>query len=141
MRKLARAVVGAAVVLFATGCYHATIETGLPAGTDMVSKAWASGWLFGLVPPSTVETASKCKNGVAKVETQHSFLNMLAYEITFGLWAPMQIDVTCASSNRMSSAGSAGIRAVGDSFEARRAAIEKAVALASHTGQAVYVTF
>lgn len=30
-----------------------------------------------MVPPSTLETKSKCPSGAAKVETQHSFLDTL----------------------------------------------------------------
>lgn len=54
-----------------------TIDTGLTPSTVVVEKAWASGWIYGLVPPSTLETKSKCPSGAAKVETQHSFLDTL----------------------------------------------------------------
>ena len=88
----------AVVAAFAlTGCYHAVINTGRPESTDVISIKWANGFIFGLVPPPVVETASRCTNGVAKVETQHSFLNMLAQFVTFSLYTPMQIDVTCAA--------------------------------------------
>ena len=88
----------AVVVAFAlTGCYHAVINTGRPESTDVISIKWANGFVYGLVPPPVVETAARCTNGVAKVETQHSFLNVLAHIVTFGLYPPMQIDVTCAA--------------------------------------------
>lgn len=79
------------------GCYHATIETGLLASPEVIEKAWASGWVYGLVPPKTVETASKCPNGVAKIETQLSFLNQLVAALTAGIYTPMAIKVTCAA--------------------------------------------
>ena len=88
----------AVVAAFAlTGCYHAVINTGRPESTDVISIKWANGFVYGLVPPPVVETAARCTNGVAKVETQHSFLNVLAHIVTFGLYTPMQIDVTCAA--------------------------------------------
>ena len=88
----------AVVAAFAlTGCYHAVIQTGRPESTDVISIKWANSFIFGLVPPPIVETASRCTNGVAKVETQHSFLNGLAAVVTFSLYTPMQIDVTCAA--------------------------------------------
>ena len=88
----------AVVAAFAlTGCYHAVIQTGRPESTDVISIKWANSFIFGLVPPPIVETASRCTNGVAKVETQHSFLNGLAAFVTFSLYTPMQIDVTCAA--------------------------------------------
>jgi hypothetical protein len=50
-----------------------------------------------LVPPDIVNTAAQCPNGVAKVETQHSFLNMVAQVVTFSIYSPMTIDVQCAT--------------------------------------------
>jgi hypothetical protein len=78
---------------------------------------------------------------VAKVETQHSFLNGLVGLITFQLYTPMQIDIPCASSNRMASVGEPVIRAKGESLDARTAAVAEAVALSQKLSQAVYVTF
>lgn len=86
------------VALFAVtvSCYHATVETGLTPSTVVVEKAWASGWIYGLVPPSTIQTQSRCASGVAKVETQLSFLNQLVSGLTLGIYTPMAIKVTCA---------------------------------------------
>jgi hypothetical protein len=77
-------------------CYHATIETGLTPSTKVLEQKWASSWIFGLVPPKTVETASRCPDGVAKVETQLSFLNQVVHILTLGIYTPMDIRVTCA---------------------------------------------
>lgn len=85
-----------AAIVVLSGCYHATIETGLPPSTQTLEKPWASSWVYGLVPPQTVETASRCPNGAAKVETQISFLNGLVALITLGIYTPMTIMVTCA---------------------------------------------
>ena len=38
------ALLGAVVAL--SGCYHATIETGLPPGTQTLEQPWASGWIL-----------------------------------------------------------------------------------------------
>ena len=80
----------------ATGCYHATIQTGAAPSTQTVEKQWASGWIYGLVPPSTMETQEKCANGVSKVETQLSFANQLVSILTLGIYTPMDIRVSCA---------------------------------------------
>ena len=78
------------------GCYHATIETGAKPSTVTVENHWASGWIFGLVAPKTVETAAKCPSGVSKIETQLSFANMLVSFLTLNIFTPMDIRVTCA---------------------------------------------
>ena len=90
-----------AVAFVATGCYHATIDTGLRASSEVIDIPWASCWVYGLVPPDVVSAQAKCQHGVAKVETQHSFLNSLVGGITFGIYTPMSIKVTCASGGSM----------------------------------------
>jgi Bor protein len=84
------------MLLLAAACFHATVQTGATPGSTTISKPWASSWVFGLVPPKTVETASQCPAGVATVETQHSFLNMLVTVLTLDIYTPMTITVTCA---------------------------------------------
>ena len=83
-------------IALTSACYHATIDTGLTPSTVTIEKPWASGWILGLVPPSPVNTAKKCPNGVAKIDTQLSFLNQLVDFLTFGIYTPMDIKVTCA---------------------------------------------
>jgi Bor protein/Prokaryotic membrane lipoprotein lipid attachment site len=92
-----RSVLALTIAVALSGCYHATIETGLPPSPQTLEKKWASGWIYGLVPPSTIETMQRCPNGVAKVETQLSFTNQLVNFITFGIYTPMEIVVTCAA--------------------------------------------
>lgn len=85
------------IALGATGCHHATIDTGLASSTEVIHETFAASWIYGLVPPSTISAAVKCPHGVAKVETQRSFLNSLVAIITFGIYSPMEIKVTCAA--------------------------------------------
>ncbi|MDP1859871.1 MAG: Bor family protein [Gemmatimonadaceae bacterium] len=119
---------------FAAACYHAQIETGLEPSPQKIEKPWAHGFVYGLVPPSTVETAAKCPSGVAKVETQQSFVNGLANLLTWGIYTPMSITVTCAAKK---TASAATINAVGDPAKAVAEAAEKAASL----GTAVFVQF
>lgn len=97
-------VVGLALSVTLGGCYHATISTGAIPSTQVVEKSFASGWVYGLVPPSTVETAAQCPDGVAKVETKLSFLNQLVGALTFGIYTPMSIRVTCAAAKATTAA-------------------------------------
>ena len=86
-----------AALLFLPGCHHATIETGRMPSPQQVDVPWAHSFLYGLVPPGVVDVEEECSSGVARVETQHSFLNQLARVLTFGLYVPMHVTVTCAS--------------------------------------------
>ncbi len=131
---------GAVVAL--SGCYHATIETGLPPGNQTLEKPWASGWVFGLVPPSTVETASRCPNGVARVETKLSFLNMLVSAITLSIYTPMSIQVTCAASTPMEEAERSQLMIKnGANIEEKQRALRDAAELSAKKGQPVLVKF
>jgi len=97
MRTVA-AVACAALLVSTAACYHATIDTGLTPSTTVVEKPWAPSFIDGLVPPSTLETQAKCgSKGVSKVETQLSFLNLVVGAITFGIFTPMDLKVTCAT--------------------------------------------
>lgn len=95
--KLKGALFVTALLFVLSGCYHATIDTGLTPGTEVIHQKFASSWVYGLVPPKTVMAAEKCQHGVALVETQYSFLNWLVGAVTFGIYTPMEIKVTCAS--------------------------------------------
>lgn len=83
-------------LLLLTGCYAASIDTGRPPSNKVIKKSFAACWIYGLIPPKTVETAAQCPDGVSKVETQLSFVNMLVGGLTLGIYTPMQIVVTCA---------------------------------------------
>ena len=88
------------VCAMSMGCYHASVETGAEPSTEVINKSSASGWILGLVPPSTISTASKCPNGAAKVETQVNFVNGLVRILTLGIYTPMQVTVTCAATTK-----------------------------------------
>jgi hypothetical protein len=130
-----------ACALAMTGCYAARIDTGLTAGTKVIEKKWASCWIYGLVPPTAINAATECPKGVARVETQHSFLNQLVGGITFGIYTPIQIVVTCAEESH------AGVVtpepeiqvAYNASPEDVQEAFNKAAKEAVETGRPVYV--
>lgn len=84
-------------ILFISGCYNARITTGLAPSAQTVEVKWAHSFLGGLVPPSALNVAQECASGVASVETKLSFLNLVANFITFGIYSPMEITVTCAA--------------------------------------------
>ena len=44
-----------------------------------------------------MDAEEECSSGVARVETQLSFLNKLSGVLTLGLYSPMHVTVTCAS--------------------------------------------
>ena len=101
MSRVALLIPLACTIMF-FGCYHVTVETGLKPSTEVIEEPFAACWIYGLVPPKTIETMAKCPHGVAKVETQLSFLNQLVGGITFGIFTPVCIKVTCAEKSMTS---------------------------------------
>ena len=138
MLKLAAAV----LLLALPACYHATIQTGLPASTGVVEEKWAAGWLWGLVPPKPISTLAECPRGVSKVETQHSFLNMVVQALTAGIFVPMTIKATCASRGSAAAPGAAEIKVGANPTEEQVIdAFRRAANLSVETGGPVYVRF
>lgn len=134
-RTLSLLTAAAAIVL--SGCYHAVVDTGRAPGDVTITKPWASSFVYGLVPPPVTETAQQCKTGVAKIETQHSFLNSLVGGITWGIYTPMTISVTCARANAvLPGAKSLDVGAAGAA-----AAFEQAIKLADKQGEPVFIRF
>lgn len=131
-----------AIPLFLSGCYHAQITTGAPASNEVYQNAWAHSFIAGLVPPGIVNAEDHCSNGVAKVETRHSFLNLLAQMITFSIYSPMEITVTCASASSDIPVNSATIDlAANASADDVNRAYTEAAGLSSVTEKPVYVFF
>lgn len=62
----------------------------------MVEKKWASSFLYGLVP-AEVDVSDECPNGIASATREISFLNGLVGGLTFNLYTPQSITVTCAA--------------------------------------------
>ena len=133
----------AGLLIAALACYHATVDTGLKPSAQVVEKSFAAGWIFGLVPPSTVSTASQCPHGAARIETQLSFVNQLVAFLTLDIFTPMSIKVTCAEAGRASISPTAPTIDVGANATAEqiRYAISRAAGLSLRTGEPVYVEY
>lgn len=127
------------------GCYHATVVTGKTPGPVVIDKPFALGFIYGLIPPPTVETMDRCPDGVAIVETQHSIVNSLVNILTGGIVTPMHITVTCAAPG----SAAADIPADADlvvvdadaSTEEAQTAVGYAADQAADHGAPVYVRF
>lgn len=129
-----------AIAFFMTGCYHAQITTGLEASNEVYQKAWATSFIAGLVPPDMIDATEHCDNGVAKVETRHSFLNLVAQAITFSIFSPMEITVTCASASADISEDKESLDlAASSSEEMKQNIYEEAVAISAKSNKPVYI--
>ena len=138
--KETRAVVLFAALALLVACYHATIETGLTPSTEVLEQSFASSWIYGLVPPKTVSTSSRCPDGVAKVETQHTFVNQLVGFLTLGIYTPMHIRVTCAQRTAATSAAILDVPVTADEAAVREA-FGSAADIAAANDQTVIVRF
>lgn len=80
-----------------TACYHAVVDTGRPAGTTVVRKPWVPTFALGFVAAPEIDVRSQCPAGVARIETRHTLLNVLAGVGTFGIYTPQTVSITCAA--------------------------------------------
>lgn len=141
MKRVPYIAVAVCLLLSVAACYHATIETGLEPSMTTIDQQWASAWVYGLVPPKLVETASKCTNGVARVQTQLSFLNQLVGFLTLGIYTPMNIKVTCAAGGSASADDASSVEiGAGASLQQKQQALTEAARLArANGGSALFV--
>jgi len=100
-----------------------------------------------LLPPQerptgcTVATASKCPNGVAKVETRLSFVNQLVAWLTGYIYTPMSIKATCAESRRASVSAPRIDVGADPTAEQVKNAISRAAELSLRDGVPVYIEY
>lgn len=87
---------GAAAALL-SGCYRVTVVTGAPAAPTTLDRPWQNSFVLGIVPPPEINTSAACPSGIAKVETEHTFLNGLVDAITQNIYTPIHTRVTCAA--------------------------------------------
>jgi len=80
-----------------TGCYRVTIDTGAPQAPAQIDRPWQMSFAAGLIPPPELNTQADCPQGVSQVQTQRSFLNVLAAGVTSSIITPMHVTVLCAS--------------------------------------------
>ncbi|MFN8669108.1 MAG: Bor family protein [Gemmatimonadaceae bacterium] len=131
----------ALVILPTAACYHQVIDTGKPASPTVIDKPWQMSFIYGLVPPPELNVAQQCPGGVAKVETQHSFLNGLVAGLTFGILTPMQVTVTCAATGRAAVDTNAPKIGAGSTSTERAQALEQAIEQSNESGKAVLLQF
>ena len=133
-----------AVAFPLAACYHAVIETGRPASSTVITRSFQPSFIYGLVPPPPLNVSGQCTGGVARVETLHSFVEGLVAGITFGIFTPMTLRVTCATGGTSLAPGERMLD-VGEGRQGDAAALDdaiaKAAALSARTGHAVYVRF
>ena len=129
------------LLIAASGCYHASVNTGrAPNGVEF-DRPWAFSFVYGLVPPPTVETMERCPNGVAMVATEVSFLNGLVSTLTGGLITPMHIKVSCAGSTAALDVPAEIEVATGSDLMDVQSAFGEAADRTARSGDPVYVQF
>lgn len=131
-----------------TACYHAVVETGRPAGTTVIQKPWVNTFVFGLVAAQPIDVTTQCPGGVARVETQQTFVNGLVSLVTLGIYTPQSATITCAAGRtgaldgRFDTRGHTVVAVADDATAADRSAALRSAAIESaRTGQPVFVRF
>ncbi len=138
----------AGALLLTTACYHAVVETGRPAGATVVRKPWVNTFVFGLVGAQPIDVTAQCPSGVARVETQQTFVNGLVSALTFNIYTPQSATITCAAGGtgaldpRLNPSGHQVVDvAAGATAAERDAAVRSAAEASAQSGQPVFVRF
>jgi hypothetical protein len=79
------------------GCYKATfIQPKTVAGVE--HDEWTDFFLFGLVGQEERDISGYCSSDVARLRTGGNFATGLVSVVTFGIYTPRKVYVTCADS-------------------------------------------
>jgi hypothetical protein len=142
VRRTAVMLALAGSVAVGTGCYHTIITTDLPPSTEVYHEGFKPAFIAGLVP-ATVDGSKYCTGRRwARVETQYSLLNWVVGAVTFGIFTPMDIRVTCAASGAMLTPSGTTLKVAGTATDAEKNdAFALALTIAKESGTAVYVAF
>ena len=96
MRRFALAAALGAAAL--TGCYKVQVVASPNAVGGEAKASWQNFFVFGLVGEARVDVRDFCGGAqAATVETSASFVNGVVTAITFGLYTPRTVTVTCAA--------------------------------------------
>jgi hypothetical protein len=130
----------AAVCLLASGCYRQVVNTGRAPSPTVISKPWTATWAWGLVAAAPIDVTQQCPGGIATVTTQLTVPNWLASAVTFGIYSPRSVTVTCAQGN-----ASLGLRELHVARNAplseRHAAFTEAMEISERTSEPVAIRF
>ena len=98
MKKVfAAAAFVAALSMTGSGCYHNTITMGTtPEAFPTHNEQWRLYFIHGLVNiNSDIHLGQTCPNGVARIETRTSFLNVLLFGLSAMVVTPKTTQVWC----------------------------------------------
>ncbi len=127
--------------LLSAACFHAVVETGRTPSPTVVRRPFQPSFLYGFIAPRRLNVAEECPEGVARVETLHTGFEMLIAWATAGIFTPMSIRVTCASSGTSVVPGERVLEVGQGGATAQQEAVERAASLSAETGHAVYLRF
>jgi hypothetical protein len=86
------------VALGLTGCYKVQVNANPSVARGVESSKTVNFFIFGLVGQPTLDVRDFCGGGeAATVQTSATFINGLLGGITFGLWTPRTVTVSCTA--------------------------------------------
>jgi hypothetical protein len=86
-------------ITLAAGCYRTSVTVQGGGGTVPMAydAKWHHGAVWGLVDISSPHNLNEiCPGGTATIYTKTSFLNGLVQAITFSLYNPQEVTITCS---------------------------------------------
>jgi hypothetical protein len=103
--RLGIAIVGAALLLGASGCYKATFYKNASVTKGEAHDEWTDFFVFGTVGTERIDVKKFCPTGdVAVVRTGGNVATGLVGVVTIGIYTPRKVYVTCAANGPAPSA-------------------------------------
>ena len=89
------------------GCYRASFYTDPKLVRGLEHDRWTDFFVFGLVGTEVIDVRSFCEGkAIAEVKTGGNFATSFVSAVTFGIYTPRKVYVTCAAGPGQSKFGS-----------------------------------
>lgn len=81
------------------GCYRVTYNNPNSQMNGQVHREKGHFFLYGLVGHKDIPVYAMCPQGVAQIRSKHSFVDMLLFGLTVGLYSPRTYVVRCGGAS------------------------------------------
>jgi hypothetical protein len=86
-----------ALTVALSGCFNLKYYDSTVPGPGQTHKVWVHSFIGGLVSVGEMDFRGECPTGVYKMNSNHTFVDLLLAGITAGIYTPMNVVYTCGS--------------------------------------------
>ncbi len=95
--SIVRSAVLLALLSASAGCYNVKYYSTAVPGPGETHRIWVHSFVGGIITIGEINLDAQCPNGVYKVKSNFTFVDLLLFGVTSGIYTPMNVVVTCGT--------------------------------------------